>query len=200
MVAERETVVHKINSQCLAGQRKRRPTTRKVGPDAAEPKCPDLPCGFRLDQRCRASVGSLRRVPADGYRPTKTGAPRTGHRCPATGISARRCAPGLGGLSSVANDQAAECHRSRPAVVLDGAVSVIPAATAGSIGCSRRLMFRNWANSAGTVAKRAALTVNGRTCVSRDNRTAAQRPRHGRPSVLSYSSWPERICDLRSAR
>jgi hypothetical protein len=42
-----------------------------------------------------------------------------------------------------------------------GTVSVIPAATAALIGCSRHVMFRNRANSAGTVAKRAALP-NGR--------------------------------------
>lgn len=40
--------------------------------------------------------------------------------CPVTGMSARLCAPDLGGLSWMANDQAADCHRSWPAVLLDG--------------------------------------------------------------------------------
>jgi hypothetical protein len=70
-------------------------------------KSSDLPC----ESLALGSSGRLARP--FGQRPRKVS-------CPVTGISARRCAPDLGGLSSMANDQAADCHRSRPAVLLDG--------------------------------------------------------------------------------
>jgi hypothetical protein len=94
-------------------------------------------------------------------------------RCPVTGISARPCAPELGGLSSRQTIKRLIVIEVGPRSCWTGTVSVTPAATAALIGCSRGVMFRNRANSAGTVAKRAALTVNGPTCVSRDIRMAS---------------------------
>jgi len=81
-----------------------------------------------------------------------------------------------------------------------GTVSVIPAATAAPIGCSRRVMFRNWANSAGTVAKRAALTVNGPTCVSRDRDEPHPTQRHGSSGLSDpVEAYEVRRADLQVA-